>query len=118
MTTKTKCVRNILLGGTMSFALPFLRSDWSITSFCDGFAVVGVLFLSYVGLQFLRNQNAFFGLRFIGKRIKSYFFPFMGRGNEQGSVSVKEGQKQSIDRGILAVGGIYLGMAVIFLFFI
>lgn len=116
--SKTKVLTTIIWGGVLAFALPFLRDDWSMSSFCDGFSVVGVLFLSYVGLQFLRNKNAFFGVSFLWKRIKSYFFPFMERENKESSVSVEERKNQGIDKAVLSVGIGYLGIALIFLFFI
>ena len=116
--SKSKLLTNIILGGALACALPFLRNDWSITSFCDGFSLVGILFLSYVGLQFLRNQDAFFGVSFLWKRIKNCFFPFMERGDKDRTVSSEEKKNQCVDKTVLLVGIGYLSIAFIFLFFI
>ena len=115
---KTKIINRIIVGGALAFALPFLRSDWTIASLCDGCSVAGVLLLSYVGLQFLRNQNAFFGVSFLFERIKSYFLPWLWKESHLVNEEVVEKEKRNVDKIMLAVGLGYLGIAVIFLFFI
>jgi hypothetical protein len=118
MKITTKTITLILLGGVIAVALPFLRSDWSIATLCDGFSLVSVLFLSYGGFLFLLKHDAFFGTRFLLKRVKNYLFPF----SLQEKISEKQTENrrnnEQVGRLVALVGAGYFGGALIFLFFV
>ena len=100
--------------------LPVLRREWTISSLCDGFSLAGVLLLSYSGLRFLRSQNAFSGISYIGARIKSLLFPFSNKeiSNYSNYRKQPKTQKEEFDGSALITGAGYLSFAVVLLFFV
>ena len=118
MKTRTKIITITILGGALSFALPFLRSDWSAATLCDGFSLVGVLLLSYGGLLFLLKNDAFFGVRFIMQRLKSCFFPFWTGIEQPKKTTAKRHKEREGGILVLFVGLGYFAVALIFLFFV
>ena len=113
-------VNYFLFGTAITLFVPILRKEWTPTPFCDGCSLAGVLLLSYGGLLFLRKQQAFDGIFYIGRRIKNLLFPFLAEKIEIDLKHQKGSQKSEMksDYSALVIGAGFLLISILLLLFI
>ena len=113
-------VKYFLFGTAITLFVPILRNEWTPISLCDGFSLAGVLLLSYGGVLFLRNQQAFEGVFYIGTRIKNLLFPFLTKpaSKEYKYQRQTSNIERKIDGSALVIGAGFLLISIGLLFFI
>lgn len=91
----------------------------TVSSFCDGFFVAGVMILCFGALMAIASAGGFRSIQYLGSMILVLFSPnksrFEGRRSYYDFLREKEKKEKSSNRHFFVIGGIWMAVAIVFL---